>query len=146
MLEDRLAVAVLDAVDQCRLDLLAAIGDDRIGRDHVETAPMVDLSKQDQPDVGIVPAEAPETAAVTEETAAVEAAASPAAAEEAPAKKARPRRSRKKAVEPAAETTATEDAVPTDVEAEGASSVDNQDDGSTGGAMAAMNHLCPDSR
>ncbi|TAU20365.1 ribonuclease E/G [Rhizobium leguminosarum] len=106
--------------------------------EHVETAPMVDLSKQDQPDVGIVPAEAPETAAVTEETAAVEAAASPAAAEEAPAKKARPRRSRKKAVEPAAETTATEDAVPTDVEAEGASSVDNQDDGSTGGAMAAM--------
>ncbi|MGR9462836.1 ribonuclease E/G [Rhizobium leguminosarum] len=102
--------------------------------EHVETAPMVDLSKQDQPDVGIVPAEAPETAAVTEETAAVEAAASPAAAEEAPAKKARPRRSRKKA----AETTATEDAVPTDVEAEGASSVDNEDDGSTGGAMAAM--------
>ncbi|MGR9224731.1 Rne/Rng family ribonuclease [Rhizobium leguminosarum] len=106
--------------------------------EHVETAPMVDLSKQDQPDVGIVPAEAPETAAVTEETAVVEAAASPAAAEEAPAKKARPRRSRKKAVEPAAETTATEDAVPTDVEAEGASSVDNEDDGSTGGAMAAM--------
>lgn len=106
--------------------------------EHVETAPMVDLSKQDQPDVGIVPAEAPETAAVTDETAALEAAPSPAAAEEAPAKKARPRRSRKKAVEPAAETTATEDAAPTDVEAEGASSVDNEDDGSTGGAMAAM--------
>ncbi|MGO7130466.1 Rne/Rng family ribonuclease [Rhizobium leguminosarum] len=102
--------------------------------EHVETAPMVDLSKQDQPDVGI----APEAAAVTEETAAVEAAASPEAAEEAPAKKARPRRSRKKAAEPVAETTATEDAVPTDVEAEGASSVDNEDDGSTGGAMAAM--------
>ncbi|NKJ75480.1 Rne/Rng family ribonuclease [Rhizobium leguminosarum bv. viciae] len=102
--------------------------------EHVETAPMVDLSKQDQPDVGIVPAEAPETAAVTEETAAEETAA----AEEAPAKKARPRRSRKKVVEPAAETTATEDAVPTDVEAEGASTVDNEDDGSTGGAMAAM--------
>ncbi|MBY3203372.1 Rne/Rng family ribonuclease [Rhizobium laguerreae] len=106
--------------------------------EHVETAPMVDLSKQDQPDVGIVPAEAPETAAVTEETAAVEAAASPEANEEAPAKKARPRRSRKKVVEPVVETTATEDAVPTDVEAEGASSVDNEDDGSTGGAMAAM--------
>ncbi|NKK81424.1 ribonuclease E/G [Rhizobium leguminosarum] len=102
--------------------------------EHVETAPMVDLSKQDQPDVGIVPAEA----AVTEETAAVEAAASPDATEEAPAKKARPRRSRKKVVEPVVETTATEDAVPTDVEAEGASSVDNEDDGSTGGAMAAM--------
>ncbi|MBY3511682.1 ribonuclease E/G [Rhizobium laguerreae] len=106
--------------------------------EHVETAPMVDLSKQDQPDVGIVPAEAPETAAVTEETAAVEAAASPEATEETPAKKARPRRSRKKVVEPVTETTATEDAVPTDVEAEGASSVDNEDDGSTGGAMAAM--------
>ncbi|MBB4441419.1 MULTISPECIES: Rne/Rng family ribonuclease [Rhizobium] len=106
--------------------------------EHVETAPMVDLSKQDQPDVGIVPAEAPETAAVTEETAAVETAASPEATEEAPAKKARPRRSRKKVVEPVAETTATEDAVPTDVEAEGASNVDNEDDGSTGGAMAAM--------
>ncbi|ANP85097.1 Rne/Rng family ribonuclease [Rhizobium leguminosarum] len=106
--------------------------------EHVETAPMVDLSKQDQPDVGIVPAEAPETAAVTEETATVEAAASPDATEEAPAKKARPRRSRKKVVEPVVETTATEDAVPTDVEAEGASSVDNEDDGSTGGAMAAM--------
>ncbi|OWV62521.1 ribonuclease [Rhizobium sp. N122] len=105
--------------------------------EHVETAPMVDLSKQDQPDVGIVPAEAPETAAVTEEPA-VEAAAAPEAAEEAPAKKARPRRSRKKAAEPVAETTATEDAVPTDVEAEGAASVDNEDDGSTGGAMAAM--------
>ncbi|PDS80234.1 ribonuclease E/G [Rhizobium sp. L43] len=106
--------------------------------EHVETAPMVDLSKQDQPDVGIVPAEAPETAAVTEEPAAVEAATSPEAAEEAPAKKARPRRSRKKAVEPVAEATATEDAVPTDVEAEGASKADNEDDGSTGGTIAAM--------
>jgi hypothetical protein len=34
VLEDRLAVAVLDAVDQRRLDLLAAIGDHRVGRDH----------------------------------------------------------------------------------------------------------------
>ncbi|NKM53031.1 Rne/Rng family ribonuclease [Rhizobium anhuiense] len=106
--------------------------------EHVETAPMVDLSKQDQPDVGIVPAKAPEAAAVTEETTAAEAAASPEASDEAPAKKARPRRSRKKVTEPVAETTATEDAVPTDVEAEGASTVDNEDDGSTGGAMAAM--------
>ncbi|MBX5010074.1 Rne/Rng family ribonuclease [Rhizobium lentis] len=106
--------------------------------EHVETAPMVDLSKQDQPDVGIVPAEAPATAAVAEETTAEEVAAAPEAATEAPAKKAKPRRSRKKAVEAATETTATEDAVPTDVEAEGASTVDNEDDGSTGGAMAAM--------
>ncbi|KEC75199.1 UNVERIFIED_ORG: ribonuclease E [Rhizobium esperanzae] len=110
--------------------------------EHVETAPMVDLSTQDQPDVGIVPAEAPAPVAVADEALpaaiadAVEVA--PATAEEAPAKKARPRRSRKKVTEAAVETTATEDAVPTDVEAEGASSVDNEDDGSTGGAMAAM--------
>ncbi|SCB59969.1 RNAse E [Rhizobium aethiopicum] len=106
--------------------------------EHVETAPIVDLSTQDQPDVGIVPAEAPvavtEDAASEEVAVTAEVAASPEAVEEAPAKKARPRRSRKKA----AETTATEDAVPTDVEAEGASTVDNEDDGSTGGAMAAM--------
>ncbi|ANL46373.1 ribonuclease E/G protein [Rhizobium phaseoli] len=105
--------------------------------EHVETAPMVDLSTQDQPDVGIVPAEAPAPVAVADEPAPA-AEAAPAAAEEAPAKKARPRRSRKKVTEAAVETTATEDAVPTDVEAEGASSVDNEDDGSTGGAMAAM--------
>ncbi|OWV68053.1 ribonuclease [Rhizobium sp. R339] len=108
--------------------------------EHVETAPIVDLSTQDQPDVGIVPTEAPEPVAVAEEAAAeevaaaAEVAASPEAAEEAPVKKARPRRSRKKV----AETTATEDAVPTDVEAEGAANVDNEDDGSTGGTMAAM--------
>ncbi|MBB3138050.1 ribonuclease E [Rhizobium pisi] len=105
--------------------------------EHVETAPMVDLSTQDQPDVGIVPAEAPEPVAVADAAATEEVAGTteaPASAEEAPAKKARPRRSRKKV----AETTPTEDAVPTDVEAEGASNVDNEDDGSTGGTMAAM--------
>ncbi|OWO91682.1 ribonuclease E/G [Rhizobium esperanzae] len=108
--------------------------------EHVETAPMVDLSTQDQPDVGIVPAEAPEPVAAADEAAtgelaaAPEVVASPVAAEEAPAKKAKPRRSRKKV----AETTATEDAVPTDVEAEGASSVDNDDDAPAGGTMAAM--------
>ncbi|MBX4993278.1 ribonuclease E [Rhizobium binae] len=110
--------------------------------EHVETAPMVDLSTQDQPDVGIVPTEARAPVAVADETApaavADAAEAAPETAEEAPAKKARPRRSRKKVTEAAVETTATEDAVPTDVEAEGASSVDNEDDGSTGGAMAAM--------
>ncbi|AGS21492.1 Rne/Rng family ribonuclease [Rhizobium etli] len=108
--------------------------------EHVETAPMVDLSTQDQPDVGIVSAEAPEPVvaadeATTEEIAAApEIVAPPAVAEEAPAKKAKPRRSRKKV----AETTATEDAVPTDVEAEGASTVDNDDDTPAGGTMAAM--------
>ncbi|ABC90444.1 ribonuclease E protein [Rhizobium etli CFN 42] len=108
--------------------------------EHVETAPMVDLSTQDQPDVGIVSAEAPEPVvaadeATTEEIAAApEIVAPPEVAEEAPAKKAKPRRSRKKV----AETTATEDAVPTDVEAEGASTVDNDDDTPAGGTMAAM--------
>ncbi|MBX4903974.1 ribonuclease E/G [Rhizobium bangladeshense] len=105
--------------------------------EHVETAPVVDLSTQDQPDVGIVPAEAGEAADVTEEAVAAEAAASPETVEEAPAKKARPRRSRKKTAE-ATETTATEDAVPTDVQAEGAANIDNEDDSPAGGAMAAM--------
>ncbi|MBX4890844.1 MULTISPECIES: Rne/Rng family ribonuclease [Rhizobium] len=106
--------------------------------EHVETAPVVDLSTQDQPDVGIVPAEAGEAADVTEEAVAAEAAASPETVEEAPAKKARPRRSRKKTAEATVETTATEDAVPTDVEAEGAANIDNEDDSPAGGAMAAM--------
>ena len=96
--------------------------------EHVETAP-IDLSTQDQPDVGVV------ASAVTEAEAAPVADAAPAAetaevvsTEEAPAKKAKPRRSRKKAA-PAAE-----DAAPI----EAASVADNEDEGSSGGEMAAM--------
>lgn len=97
--------------------------------EHVETAP-VDLSTQEQPDVGV---EAPaaqsapevETAVVTE---TVEAVAE--VAEEAPAKKAKPRRSRRKAV-PAAE-------VPASDEAASQATVDNDDEGSPGNEMAAM--------
>ncbi|KAA0698425.1 ribonuclease E/G [Neorhizobium sp. P12A] len=110
--------------------------------EHVETASF-DLSKQDQPDIGIVPIEATETGAApsSEEPVAEEAAASTETAApsaevvepvaEAPAKKARPRRSRKKVAEP--EATATEDAVPTDIEAPAA-----DDEEGSSGEMAAM--------
>jgi ribonuclease E len=84
--------------------------------EHVETA--LDLSQQEQPDIGIVAKEGEEAevpAATGEEAPAAEAAAP--AEEAAPAKKAKPRRSRKKAVEetPAPEATAAVDA-PSDEE------------------------------
>lgn len=101
--------------------------------EHVETAPMNDPANQDQPDIGIVAKDEPAADATAEATAAIEAEAAPAAEDAAPVKKAaKPRRSRKKVVE----TTATEDAVPTDVEAPVAS-VDSDDD-SNGSSMAAM--------
>jgi ribonuclease E len=93
--------------------------------EHVETAPIVDLSTQEQPDIGIVPVEQPEAVAAEEAAAPAEEAAP--VAEEAPAKKPRARRSRKKVVEPVAEEAAAE-----------ASVADNDDEGSTGGEMAAM--------
>lgn len=92
--------------------------------EHVETAPVVDLSTQDQPDIGIVPVEQTEVAAADE---AAPAEAAP-VAEEAPAKKPRARRSRKKVAEPVAEETATPEA----------SVADNDDEGPAGGEMAAM--------
>jgi len=92
--------------------------------EHVETAPVVDLSTQDQPDIGIVPVEQPEVAAADE---AAPAEAAP-VAEEAPAKKPRARRSRKKIADPVAEETAAPEA----------SVADNDDEGSAGGEMAAM--------
>ncbi|MEZ2130338.1 MULTISPECIES: Rne/Rng family ribonuclease [unclassified Sinorhizobium] len=110
--------------------------------EHVETA-RVDLATQDQPDIGITPREEPETVPPVEETAAPADDSAPiaeATVEDAPAKKAKPRRSRKKAApEPAIEATATEDAVPSDVEAEGAShTADDDDERPAGGEMAAM--------
>jgi ribonuclease E len=84
--------------------------------EHVETA--LDLSKQEQPDIGIVPKPGEEAAApdaIAEEAPALEAAP---AEEAAPAKKAKPRRSRKKVVAeeaPAPEATAAVDA-PSDEE------------------------------
>ncbi len=97
--------------------------------EHVETA-RIDPATQEQPDVGIVakdePAAPVEAAAEVVET--IEAAEVVEAVEEAPAKKvAKPRRSRKKVVPAADEATA---------EADAASSSD--DEGSTGGEMAAM--------
>ncbi|MDL2400791.1 Rne/Rng family ribonuclease [Rhizobium mayense] len=92
--------------------------------EHVETA--LDLSQQEQPDIGIVHKDEPEAEAVVadeaqaEEAPALEVAAP---AEEAPAKKPKPRRSRKKVVAeaaaeeaPAVEATATVDAPSEDEE------------------------------
>ncbi len=94
--------------------------------EHVETAPIVDLSTQEQPDIGIVAVGQPEAVAAEEAAAPAEEAAP--VAEEAPAKKPRARRSRKKVAEPAAEEAAAAEA----------SVADNDDEGSTGGEMAAM--------
>ncbi|HEX8047952.1 MAG TPA: ribonuclease E/G, partial [Rhizobium sp.] len=97
--------------------------------EHVETA--LDLSQQDQPDIGIVQkdeavAVAP---AIAEEAPALEAAA-PAAEAEAPAKKAKPRRSRKKVV---AEAPADEAPV-----AEAKVDAPGEDEEGPSGEMAAM--------
>ncbi|MBB6483492.1 ribonuclease E/G [Rhizobium lusitanum] len=98
--------------------------------EHVETA--LDLSQQEQPDIGIVAKESEEAeapAAIAEEAPAVEAVAT--AEEAAPAKKAKPRRSRKKVVaeapaeEAAPEATATVDAP-------------SEDEEGSSGSMAAM--------
>ncbi|RDJ13748.1 Rne/Rng family ribonuclease [Rhizobium grahamii] len=102
--------------------------------EHVETAP-VDLSTQEQPDVGVAAAvaETPAAEAATEvdpaaATETVEAVAE--VAEEAPAKKAKPRRSRKKAA-PAAEAPAGD-------EVASEATADHDDEGSSGNEMAAM--------
>ncbi len=99
--------------------------------EHVETA--LDLSQQEQPDIGIVSKESEEAeapAATAEEAPAVEAAAP--AEDAAPAKKVKPRRSRKKVVAeapaeeaPAPEATATVDAP-------------SEDEEGSSGSMAAM--------
>ena len=86
--------------------------------EHVETA--LDLSQQEQPDIGIVHKDEAE-ADIAQEAPALEVAAP--AEEEAPVKKAKPRRSRKKVVAeapadeaPAVEATATVDAPSEDEE------------------------------
>ncbi|EJK86316.1 Rne/Rng family ribonuclease [Agrobacterium rhizogenes] len=94
--------------------------------EHVETA--LDLSQQDQPDIGIVEKdEAP--AAIAEEAPALEATA-PAEEAEAPVKKAKPRRSRKKVV---AETPADDAPV-----AEAKVDAPGEDEEGPSGEMAAM--------
>ncbi|MDL2407200.1 Rne/Rng family ribonuclease [Rhizobium calliandrae] len=91
--------------------------------EHVETA--LDLSQQEQPDIGIVHKDEAEAEVVVAEEAQAEAPAQVAAPaeEEAPAKKPKPRRSRKKVVAeaaaqeaPAVEATATVDAPSEDEE------------------------------
>ncbi|MBO9193792.1 ribonuclease E/G [Rhizobium sp. 16-449-1b] len=97
--------------------------------EHVDTA-RIDPATQEQPDVGIVAKDEPDAPveAAVEVVETVEAAEVVEAVEEAPAKKAaKPRRSRKKVVPAADEAT---------VEADAAASSD--DEGSTGGEMAAM--------
>ncbi len=99
--------------------------------EHVETA--LDLSQQEQPDIGIVPKGSEKTeaaAAIAEEAPAPEAAAP--AEEAAPAKKAKPRRSRKKAAAdaPVEETTAPEATAAVDAPSE-------EEEGPSG-EMAAM--------
>ncbi|NTG48821.1 Rne/Rng family ribonuclease [Agrobacterium rhizogenes] len=94
--------------------------------EHVETA--LDLSQQDQPDIGIVEKdEAP--AAIAEEAPALEATA-PAEEAEAPVKKAKPRRSRKKVV---AETPADDAPV-----AEAKVDAPGEDEEGPSGEMAAV--------
>ncbi|MDE1996040.1 MAG: ribonuclease E/G, partial [Rhizobiaceae bacterium] len=104
--------------------------------EHVETA--LDLSQQEQPDIGIVNKDEPEVvpAAIAEEAPGAELAAP--AEEEAPVKKAKPRRSRKKVVaEAPAEDAAATDEAPAP---EAVATVDapNEDDDGTPGEMAAM--------
>ncbi|QND46851.1 Rne/Rng family ribonuclease [Rhizobium lusitanum] len=94
--------------------------------EHVETA--LDLSQQDQPDIGIVQNDEA-TAAAAEEAPALEVAA-PAAEAEAPVKKAKPRRSRKKVV---AEAPADETPV-----AEAKVDAPGEDEEGPSGEMAAM--------
>ncbi|NLR95770.1 Rne/Rng family ribonuclease [Rhizobium sp. P38BS-XIX] len=95
--------------------------------EHVETA--LDLSQQEQPDIGIIAKESTEAAAPAE---AVEEAPAPEAVapteEAAPAKKAKPRRSRKKPAAAAEEAPAAEAAV---------DAPSDDEDGSSG-EMAAM--------
>ncbi|MBN8953842.1 MULTISPECIES: ribonuclease E/G [unclassified Rhizobium] len=99
--------------------------------EHVETA--LDLSQQEQPDIGIVAKEsegAEVPAAIAEEAPATEAAAP--AEEAAPAKKAKPRRSRKKVV---AEAPAEETSAP---EATAAVDAPSEEEEGPSGEMAAM--------
>lgn len=95
--------------------------------ENVETA--LDLSQQEQPDIGIVPAQAEEAAvpaAIAEETPASEAVE--ATEKAAPAKKAKPRRSRKKAAVEEAPAPEATDAV----------DAPSEDEEGPSGEMAAM--------
>ncbi|AGB70852.1 MULTISPECIES: Rne/Rng family ribonuclease [Rhizobium] len=95
--------------------------------EHVETA--LDLSQQEQPDIGIVPAQAEDAAvpaAIADEAPASEAVE--ATEKAAPAKKAKPRRSRKKAAAEEAPAPEATDAV----------DAPSEDEEGPSGEMAAM--------
>lgn len=127
-LADRQALLKAEAEDHRRSDDFESADAPEPG------APMIDLSQVDQPDVGIVAASETTEAVVTEEAApvaeavseetAVEVVAEEAPAEEEKPKKRvrRPRAKKKTAEEIAAET----------------AEASSEDDGSTGGDMAAM--------
>ncbi|EKJ96542.1 ribonuclease E [Bradyrhizobium lupini HPC(L)] len=127
-LADRQALLKAEAEDHRR-------SDDFESADAPEpTAPMIDLSQVDQPDVGIVSASETTEAVVTEEPAPVVEAASEEAAveviaEEAPAEEEKPKKRvrRPRAKKKTAEEIAAE-----------AADASSEDDGSTGGEMAAM--------
>ena len=98
--------------------------------EHVETA--LDLSQQEQPDVGILAKDGNDNAvpaAIAEEAPAAEAIATP--QEEAPAKKTKPRRSRKKSV-------ATAPSDETAAEATTAVDAPSEEEEGPSGEMAAM--------
>ncbi|MBM7326728.1 Rne/Rng family ribonuclease, partial [Agrobacterium sp. S2] len=127
-LADRQALLKAEAEDHRR-------SDDFESADAPEpTAPMIDLSQVDQPDVGIVSASETTEAVVTEEPAPVVEAASEEAAveviaEEAPAEEEKPKKRvrRPRAKKKTAEEIAAE-----------AADASSENDGSTGGEMAAM--------
>ncbi|MRG64708.1 Rne/Rng family ribonuclease [Rhizobium pusense] len=127
-LADRQALLKAEAEDHRR-------SDDFESADAPEpAAPMIDLSQVDQPDVGIVSASETTETVVTEEAAPVVEAASEEAAvevvaEEAPAEEEKPKKRvrRPRAKKKTAEEIAAE-----------AADAPSEDDGSTGGEMAAM--------
>ncbi|MFK3778367.1 Rne/Rng family ribonuclease [Agrobacterium sp. NPDC089420] len=126
-LADRQALLKAEAEDHRR-------SDDFESADAPEpAAPMIDLSQVDQPDVGIVSADEITETVVTEEAAPTaesvsEEAAVEAVAEEAPAEEEKPK---KRTRRPRAKKKTAEDEA-------AAVEASSEDDGSTGGEMAAM--------
>ncbi|MFS8121253.1 Rne/Rng family ribonuclease [Rhizobium sp. BR 250] len=129
-LADRQALLKAEAEDHRR-------SDDFESADAPEpAAPMIDLSQVDQPDVGIVSADEITETVVTEEAAPVaeavsEEAAVEAVAEEAPAEEEKPKKRTRRPR--AKKKTAEEEAAAAE-----AAEASSEDDGSTGGEMAAM--------
>ncbi|WP_421398241.1 Rne/Rng family ribonuclease [Agrobacterium fabrum] len=127
-LADRQALLKAEAEDHRRSDDFESADAPEPG------APMIDLSQVDQPDVGIVAASETTEAVVTEEVAPVSEAVSEetaveVVAEEAPAEEEKPKKRvrRPRAKKKTAEEIAAE-----------AAEASSEDDGSTGGDMAAM--------